>query len=539
MRHAAHSAMIESNAERSRYWSDQYRSLKDLNDKLQARNLVLTPRPRKRASAWPSYGSFDASAKYVDGLRNLQAAYGLQLDFEKIRTQARIAYHDSSVARSIVNRYANFGVGDGLFLEASPIAEILGRDADSLAEWALDAQRRFNLWAASKESHIEKHMTLYQLQRFLLTGQKRDGEYFVRLHYADGELRFGTFDPTQIEEGTTGQTTYLYGVHRDKNGAIDAYRIRVSDSKVVIFPAFTPDGKPLILHGYAPDYSGQVRGISEIAHVLQECRLLSDYQINELIKSALQAAINLWVRPSQNAPATNILDGMTVGAGPLAGYAEASIPNEPDPNDDPVNYKRMDEAPVMAGGIGVFNLNAGEALEAFKPTAPSEAYSSFEGAIKNNLFASMDLPPEIGKLTFNSNYSASQAAILLFWAVLQIARDDLASDFLNPLYDAWLNNEIAENRIACPGWSDPFLRKCWANCKWTGRGRPQIDAEQQGRGYKEFVELGAKTLEEIARETNGSNAAVNRAKLRRELAELPTVPWNKSVVPPKGSTDGK
>ena len=530
LQQCVYNALAAKDRSTSKEWSDRYRNLKEL------RSIPI----RKFASAWTtSNGSFEASAKYVDGLKDLQAASGLQLDYELIRRKARIAYHDSSVAKSIVDRYANFGIGEGLFLEANPQIEFLGRSADELANWALDVQRRFDMWAKDKESHIEKHMTLYQLQRFLMKGQKRDGEYFVRLHYIDGELKFGTFDPSQVEDGSVGQTKYEYGVHRDAYGAIDSYRIRVADDKVVVFPAKTRDGKPLVLHGYAPDYSGQVRGISEIAHILQECRLLSDYQLNELIKSSLHAAINMWVKPSQNAPATNILEDMTSGAGPLASYAEAAIPDAPDPNADPATYSRMDEALAFAGGLSIMNLNAGEELKAFQPSSPNEIYSSFEKAVKDNLFAANDMPPEIGKLSFNSNYSASQAAILLFWMVLKIARADQASDFLNPLYVAWLNNEIAEGRIRCPGWSDPFLRKAWSVCNWTGRGRPQIDLEKQGRGYKEFVELGAKTLEEIARETNGSNAALNRAKLTKEFSELPQAPWSKNVSSGRVIEDGE
>jgi len=501
-----------------------YKAITAQNPDTAARWAAIYRREKARAYVAPT-GSFESGAKYVDGLRELQAASGLKLDHDLVRQKARIAYHDSSIARAAVDRFANMGISNGLFLEALPISEFLGRPAAELARWAFDIQRRFHLWARNKDSHIERNMTLYQLQRFLTTSQQRDGEYFVRLHYIDGEIKFGTFDPSQVEEGTEGQTTYEYGVHRDKYGAVDSYRIRVSEDKTVVFPSFAKDGRPLILHGYMPEYSGQVRGLSQIAHILQECKLLSDYQVNELIKASLQAAINLWVKPSKDAPATNILSDLTVNAGPLAGYAEDSIPDEPDPNEDNVTYKRMDEAIAMSGGMGVFSLNAGESLEAFKPTAPSEAYSSFTDSVKSTLFSSLNTPPEVGKLTFNSNYTASQAALLLFWDVLKMWRDELASDFLNPLYEAWLENEIANRRIKCPGWSDPMLRQAWSFCQWTGKGRPQTDPETQGRGYKEFVELGAKTLEEIARETNGSSAALNREKLKLELAEMPEIPW--------------
>lgn len=484
-------------------------------------------RPKTSASSSNTRNNLNSGAKYINGLRLLNAASGLKLNHEKVLKQARIAYHDSTMAKSIVDRYAMLGVGSGLFLEAAPQAEFLGRSAEELAEWSFDAQRRFHLWARDKNSDITEELTFYQLQNFYMKSQQRDGEYFCRLHYRDGEVKYGTFDPTQLVEGTEGKTRFDCGVHRNRFGAIDKYRVQVSDQKIVVFPKYTSNGKLLIIHGFMPDYSGQVRGISQIAHILQECKLLSDYQIFELIKAGLHASLNLWIKPSKDAPASNILEGMTTSAGPLAEHSEATIPAEPDPNADPLTYKQMDEAVSFGGGMSVCNLNSGEELKSFAPSSPNEAFSAFNKAIEDIVYSSVSQPPEIGRMSFNSNYSASQAAILLFWDVLKVWRDELASDFLNPVYEAWLDNEIARGRIKCPGWSDPLLRKAWSYCEWTGKGRPHIDPVKYGSGEKLKIELGATTQERIAREMNGSNAALNRAKLKKELSDMPDIPWQK------------
>lgn len=482
------------------------------------------------STSYPNTGNtYESGAKYVEGLRHLNAASGLKLDTEKVLKQARIAYHDSTIAKSIVDRYAMLGIGSGLFLEAAPQAELLNRSPEQLVEWSLDVQRRFHLWAKSKDSDISESMTFYQLQNFFMKSQHRDGEYFGRIHYINGEIKIGTFDPTQLEEGITDGVRFDNGVHRNEYGAIDKYRIRVSDKKVAIFPKYTSRNKPLIIHGFMPDYSGQVRGLSQIAHLLQECKLLADYQIFELIKAGLQASLNLWVKPSKDAPATNIFDDMGNNAGPLAEYEEDSIPAEDNPPVDPVTYKRMDEAVASTGGLSVMSLNAGEELKSFDPSSPNEAFSSFNKAIEEIVYSSVNLPPEIGRMTFNSNYSASQAAILMFWDILKIWRDELASDFLDIIYTTWLDNEIARGRIQCPGWSDPFLRKAWSYCEWTGRSKPHIDPVKYAQGEKLKIELGATTQERIARETNGSNAALNRARLKRELADMPEIPWQKKT----------
>jgi capsid protein len=115
--------------------------------------------------------------------------------------------------------------------------------------------------------------------------------------------------------------------------------------------------------------------------------------------------------------------------------------------------------------------------------------------------------------------------MLLFWNVLDFWRNEQSSDLNNPVYETWLDNEIARGRIKSPGWSDPLLRKAWAYSQWTGKGRIHIDPVKHITGEKLKIEVGATTQERIARETNGSNAALNRAKLKKELADMPPIPW--------------
>jgi hypothetical protein len=51
------------------------------------------------------------------------------------------------------------------------------------------------------------------------------------------------------------------------------------------------------------------------------------------------------------------------------------------------------------------------------------------------------------------------------------------------------------------------------------------------------MELGATTQERVARETNGSNAAQNRAKLEKEFADMPPLPWQKGSSGSEGDDE--
>jgi hypothetical protein len=85
------------------------------------------PEAPRAASQDVNGGSFSSGAKYIEGLKQYNSASGLKLNPQKVMSQARIAYHDSTIAKSIVDRYAMMGIGSGLFLEANPLAEYLGQ----------------------------------------------------------------------------------------------------------------------------------------------------------------------------------------------------------------------------------------------------------------------------------------------------------------------------------------------------------------------------------------------------------------------------
>jgi capsid protein len=100
------------------------------------------------------------------------------------------------------------------------------------------------------------------------------------------------------------------------------------------------------------------------------------------------------------------------------------------------------------------------------------------------------------------------------------------ADFNNPIYQMWLAGEIAARRVAAPGWSDPIMRAAWVNARWEGSPMPEIDPLKQSKANMNNAVIGASDLDYIARMTNSSDGRVNRAKLKKQYAELPLVPWS-------------
>lgn len=501
---------------------------------------TFEPRIEARNSYYESMRSngyaFDGS-KWSNGLGS--TGRGPVIDHATMRANARSAMHDSTAARAIVDRYEQSVVDVGVRIECTPNAELLGITPDRAERWAADVEDRFHLWASSKLATAAEDMSFYQAQRFTMRSRKRDGEYFIRCYYDSrrdllNPLRIGFIDPNQIQgdalTDTSWPRTAIDGITRDDRGRETEYTVLIQqkDGKVKYekIPAHAPKTNlPIILHAFAPEYAGQSRGFSAIGHAIQEFENLTDFTAAQIKKAIIQSSITMWVEPSDSAPALNPF--ADIGSGPSSAFEAPIAPSTSGSTygGDTVNYSRVNEANLRPGSIGVFNLQEGSKLNPFQNTAPSESYSSFVDAFMGHLAASCNIPPELVDLKFSSNYSASRAALIMFWRTACIERDEEASDFYNPIFRAWLSGEIAAGRIAAPGWSDPRMRAAWCSCTWNGPPMPNIDPAKTAKADKDYVELGAQTLDTVARNYNGSSGAANRAKLTRQLEQLPVPPW--------------
>lgn len=497
-------------------------------------------------------------AKWSGGLSRSGGVH--YINHYETRMNARKAYHETPQARALVQRYADTVVDLGLVAEPAPRREILGLSMDEAEKWSHNVEESFGMWCKSKLQHRSETMNFYQAQRLYEVFQQRDNDIFVRLYYSDRKdllnpLQFSFLDPNQIR-GNGYTNSYIQmdgddGIIRDKDGCEKAYRVwlRKIDGeykgqfKEYQIPAWGPkSGRQFMIHGFTPEYASQGRGYSRLAGTLQEFENLTDFTSAQIKKAINQSNLALWVKPSQVASASNPLSEILTsrGAGPAArefGSNPAPAPEAQnvDPA-SPVSFSEIPEARMdVPGSTGIFNLQAGEELKSFENTAPSETFNSFVDGFTSYLAASMGMPIEVLLMRFNSNYSASRAALLLFWRVAQVWREEMASDFLNPVYEIWLAEEIAAGRIICPGWSNPRMRAAWVNVHWIGAPMPNIDPEKTAKAEMLYTELGATTLDRIARDHNGSSGSANRAKLKREIQELSIPPWSQNAAATESS----
>jgi lambda family phage portal protein len=479
------------------------------------------------------------------------------LDHTILRQNARTTVHETPQARAVTTRFVDTVVDRGLVLDSQPMATILGMDPELARAWGEDVARRFHLWAVSKKCSIDEVDNFYQLQRLAGLHQIRDGEFFVRFHYSNradisNPLQLQMIDPDQIDgygwTSTFGVQFRDDGISRDKNGKETGYLVSFSDLdgsyKRVAVPAFGSKSKRrFMLHAFSREYAGQGRGFTKFAHMIQEFENITDYSSAEIKKAINQSQFTMFVEPSETADASNPLENMVSEYAGVASAAYGAYPSAlPEgetavPFDDLIRYVPIPEATDrVPGSVGLFNLHAGETVKPFESTAPNQQFDAFVDSFTGHLAASVSMPIEVLLMKFGTSYSASRAALVLFWRVAQIQQMELASDFLDVVFESWLSEEISRGSISAPGWRDPLLRQAWLNNTWIGAPMPSIDPLRAAKAEKEYAALGAKDLDTIAREVNGSDGRVNRAKLTKQYEELPVAPWDQKTG---GEPDGE
>jgi capsid protein len=473
---------------------------------------------------------------------------GRVLSHSETRQNARAAFHDSSQFRAIVTRFADTVAGDGLKVEPMPIAEIVGLTLEQAAEWAADISQRYHLFCTSKDQHRSGTMTVYQEQRRYQIGQHRDGETFYRFYYERdpallNPLQWEYIDPGQIRgdayTSTYGPHGYDDGIIRDDRGRETAYKIWIRTQgnryESVEVPARTESGKRIMMiHGYSPEYAGQGRGYARLAYGLQEFQNLTDFKLAQILKAINQSNLVLSVFNKEQAP-SNVFRGILTedGAGPAANQfgsnpcPSSDAQNVTDESLQPLSCYDIPEATLeKPGSTMVLQAARGDEIKEFKNSAPSESFDSFVDSFTAHLAAAGGMPLEVLLMKFNQNYSASRGALLLFWEVAVIWRQEMVSDFLAPMYEMWLAGEIAAGRVQAPGWSDPVIRRAWLNANWIGNPPPDIDPAKTAKARRENVEIGATNLDREAKNLNGSSAASNIEMNRRLFKNFPLAPWS-------------
>ena len=500
--------------------------------------------------------------KFIGGLPN--RAPTLNIDHSEIRQNVRTLSHTSLQMRALIERDIDTVIAQGLNLSPEPKYKILNIPPEKIKDWGSDVKTRFELWAIDRRSSRNGMYNLFQAQRLMQKSLDRDGELFIMLSYHNdpsliSPLRITILDPDQIRDdaytwtGNGSTLKYLNndeGITRNADGEETSYKVWTRDNNCIetktVIPRVGRSGRIMMLHAIAgQDYAGQLRGISPLAICVQDLENILDFTMAQVQKAINQSNIAFTTESESDEPAIDPLANVQPGFGPAA-VAFGNTPSPPvgagnvtEESLEPVYTTVQHTTVTRPGSIGVFSLPGKQKLKPFPDTSPSSAFNVFVDSYFAYIAAATGRSVEQILMRFSSNYSASRATLILTWRIAEQRRWELDYFILSPIYEMWLSEEIAAGRISAPGWLDPRFKAAWIAHRFNGLSMPNIDPTVTAKAAKDYLSMGATTLEDVAIEYNDSDAESNRVKLRQEIDELRGIgpmPWeNKSGDAPNNN----
>ena len=444
------------------------------------------------------------------------------MDYWTLRARSSQLFNENLYARGIIRRLVTNEINTGLTLEACPEEIVIGVPEDSLNEWTELIESRFTIWGNNPDiCCAKKQMTFGEIQRVARMESLVAGDVLVIIRTSRKyglpyiELVDGSLVQSPLTSGYKDMKeghTIRHGVEMDANGMVVAHWIRKEDgSSERILARGGKSGRKISWLVYGTDKRmDEIRGQPLLSIVLQSLKEIDRYRDSTQRKAVINSILALFIKKSHDKMSTLPISGGAIRKG-----TDRTVDNQGTRRNFGITSHipgmimeelEVGEEPVLKGGEGT-DINFGD----------------FEEAIIQSVAWANEIPPEILRLSFSNNYSASQAAINEFKIYLNKIWGYWADNFCCHIYSEWLLSETLLQKVRAPGllesWRDPSMYDiygAWIMSDWYGSIKPSTDTLKQARGSKMLVDEGWTTNAREARVTTGTKYSKNIKRLRRE-----------------------
>jgi lambda family phage portal protein len=475
-------------------------------------------------AATPTLGYWHGE-KYPGGLGPAEI---LSTDYWTLRHRSAALFKSNLYARGLIRRIIDNEISTGLHLEASPEEGLLGYPDDGLAEWTETVENRFALWCnAPRLCDFLGANRFGKLQEFARREALICGDILVVLHQDDPtglpkvQLVNGSKIQTPLRSPSKG-TRIEHGVELDTFGRHVAYWVQQDDGSSRRITAYGErTGRRVAWLVYGTDMRlDDVRGEPLLSLVVQSLKEIDRYRDSTQRKATINSMLAMFIKKTEDKPGTRPI---------TSGAVRRGLDTAADSTGTARSFRTMEMMP----GLVIDELAVGEEPQGFLPNGTDEKFGDFEAAILAGIAFANGVPPEIYRLFFSNNYSASQAAINEFKMVLDKNRTDFGAQFCSPIYEEWLVSEVLKRRVSAQGlleaWRDPErfdVYEAWIQSDWSGHIKPAVDLSKLVNGYAAQIKEGLNTRSRVTRELSGQRYSKVIKQLARENAQ-----WAKAMEP--------
>lgn len=448
-----------------------------------------------------------------------------------LRARSRDAMRNTPLARGALVRSRTSIVGTGLVCRPAIDHETLGITPGQAEQYARRIAAGWERWAETPlECDWEGAQDFYGLQALALFSAMASGDVFVLTPHrarASGAnlLKVQLVEADRVSNPGDGIDTpdCIDGITLSEGMPTGCWvrNTHPGDTADARMPAWTwypfadaASGQRRVLQVWNDkDRPGQVRGAPFLAPVLEPLKQLDRYGDAELMSAVISAMFTVFI--------TRDKELYDPSGEELVPFGEADAAGN-----------------VALGNAAVVDLAPGEGVHDSNPARPNPNFDPFFTAIVKQIGATLEIPLDVLLLQFNSSYSAARAAMLEAWRFFNLRRWWLVQQFCQPVYNLFLDEEVAAGRLRLPGYGDPIRRAAWRRALWIGPARGSMDEQKEAGAAKTRIEIGVSNAAMETAAMNGEDWSTVNAQRAREIAAMKANgTWQ--AAPPDTSTTTK
>lgn len=462
-------------------------------------------------------------------------------DYFELAARSWAAYLESDIAQIGLKSYLRWVIGTGLKLQCEPSEEVLKSEGISMNRQKLAelAEARFGVWAMSNESHYGKNMNFFEIQKRAEHNAIIGGCVLVILRY-ENVVNIQLIDGFCLGSPLpfSGPNTIKDGVEWNERGQEVAYWVYVG-YKYERIPAYNSAGLRIAFLKNGLRYREEDRrGLPIIAAVLQKGAQLTRYTEAAVSGAEERQKVAFFIEHNQFSTGENPM---------LDSLLRASDINAPT-NQLPTSEEGQKLANKISASTNrqAWNMPNGSKLSSFA----SDMELSLRDFLTVNAdfyFAALEVPPNVAMQKYDSNFSASRAALKDWEHTLGVKRNETESQFLKHVYNFWFHMEVLSGKLRAPGYLQAFEKnniyivESYRNCRFTGPRVPHIDHVKEVEAVRRKLGPLAEhipliTIEKAVEELNGTDSDSMMEQFSEEIKFSEKIGIKKIEPPPTNTT---
>ncbi|UDL95497.1 phage portal protein [Lichenihabitans sp. PAMC28606] len=420
------------------------------------------------------------------------------------------AIHNSGWLSGAIDQVVASTVGKGMRLNAKPDYDALGWTAVEASAWAKTVERQWEAWAGSPlECDAAGRMTIAQmtaagLRSYFATGEIVATLPWVKRSVSRTRTKVGLIQSHRLAQDTIG-TNLFQGVFMDSLGMPIGYRFREQMVPITPYNGLTgiatdvaardSAGRPMVIHVFDGE-AHQVRGLTPLAPALKVMRQYDQLADATLTAAMIQAIFAATLQ--SEAPTEQVLRALQTDG------EQAATPNVNGPSGAGSDPSIMDlfaardawyqNTKIDLGNAGkIAHLFPGEQLKFNRSEHPNSTYEAFAKFLLRECARCLGITFE----DFTGDYSGASYASInnatsIVWRVVEYRRAHILTPFLQPIFDAWLEEQIDSGTVKFPGGLTAFIaqRSAVTRADWFGPGKPQSDLLKVAKAYETLQSSG-------------------------------------------------